>query len=283
MEVRVLGPLEVRLQGSSVPLGARMERALLTILVLEAGRVVAADRLTDLLWDGEPPPKAAAALHTKVAHLRRALQPDRTPRTDASVIVTAAPGYRLAREHLELDADRFEALVAEATGLLGRDDAAVVRLVDEALALWRGPAFGEFADEPFARAAAERLETLRLAAVELRATATLQLGDTAGAVAALQPHVAAHPLREQARAQLARALYVAGRQAEALAVLGEGRRLLREELGLDPGPDLRRLEQQILDQDAGPATERTVPAPRAQRLQPASQPAPRPRATSARS
>ena len=261
MEVRILGPLEVRLQGSPVPLGARMERALLTILVLEAGRVVPADRLTDLLWDGEPPPKAAAALHTKVAHLRRALQPDRTPRTDASVIVTAAPGYRLAREHLELDADRFETLVAEATGLLGRDDAAVVRLVDEALALWRGPAFGEFADEPFARAAAERLETLRLAAVELRATATLQLGDTAGAVAALQPHVAAHPLREQARAQLARALYVAGRQAEALTVLGEGRRLLREELGLDPGPDLRRLEQQILEQDAALQPSAPAPAP----------------------
>ena len=147
--------------------------------------MVAADRLTDLLWDGDPPPKAAAALHTKVAHLRRALQPDRTPRTDDSVIVTAAPGYRLAREHLDLDADRFEALVAEASALLGSDDAAAVRLADEALALWRGPAFGEFADEPFARAAAERLETLRLAVVELRATATLQLGDTAGAVAAL--------------------------------------------------------------------------------------------------
>lgn len=190
MEIRVLGPLEVRLQGSTAALGARMERALLTILVLEGGRVVPADRLTDLLWDGDPPPKAAAALHTKIARLRRALQPDRTPRTDSSVVVTAAPGYRLAREHMELDADRFEALVAEATRLLGGDDPAVVRLVDEALGLWRGPAFGEFADEPFARAAAERLETLRLAAVELRATANLRLGDTAGAVAALQPHVA---------------------------------------------------------------------------------------------
>jgi DNA-binding SARP family transcriptional activator len=266
MEVRVLGPLEVRLQGTPVPLGARMERALLTILVLEAGRVVPADRLTDLLWDGEPPPKAAAALHTKIAHLRRALQPDRTPRTDGSVLVTAAPGYRLARERVELDADLFEALVTEATALLGGDDARVVRLVDQALGLWRGPAFGEFAGEPFARAAAERLETLRLAAVELRAAATLRLGDTAAAVAALQPHVAAHPLREQARAQLARALYAAGRQAEALAVLGEGRRLLREELGLDPGPELRLLEQQILDHDD---TLRTTPAP-------APAPAPRP-------
>src|SRR5687768_2775442 len=158
MEVRVLGPLEVHRQGSPVPLGARMERALLTILVLEAGRVVPADRLIALLWDGAPPPKAAAALHTKVAHLRRALEPDRTARSDASVIVTAAPGYRLDRAHLELDADRFEARVAEATALLGSDDAGAVRLVDEALALWRGPAFGEFAEEPFARAAAERLE-----------------------------------------------------------------------------------------------------------------------------
>jgi DNA-binding SARP family transcriptional activator/energy-coupling factor transporter ATP-binding protein EcfA2 len=268
MEVRVLGPLEVLLDGVPVPVGARMERALLTILVLESGRVVPADRLADLLWDGEPPPKAAAALHTKIAHLRRALQPERAPRADGSLIVTAAPGYRLSREQLVVDADRFESLLAEAGKAAGRDPARAVDLVDTALASWRGPALGEFAEETFARAAAQRLETLRLAAVELRASATLALGDTAGAVAALQPHVAAHPLREQARAELARALYVAGRQAEALAVLAEGRRVLREELGLDPGPDLRRLEQQVLDQDEGlrrgsrpAATARPAPPP----------------------
>jgi DNA-binding SARP family transcriptional activator len=265
VEVRVLGPLEVCRDGVAVPLGARLQRAVLTILVLEAGRVVPADRLADLLWYGTPPPRTAASLHTTMAHLRRALEPDRAPRSGASVIETAAPGYRIAAADVEVDADRFERLLAEAGKLAGSDDAAAVRLLDEALGMWRGPALAEFADEPFARPAAERLETLRQGAVELRATALLALGDTARAVAELQAHLAAHPLRERARAALARALYGAGRHPEALAVLTEGRRLLRDELGLDPGPELRRLEQQILDHDVAlrpaPAAPPAPPAP----------------------
>ncbi|MGY1810688.1 BTAD domain-containing putative transcriptional regulator [Blastococcus sp. SYSU D00669] len=258
MEVRVLGPVEARRDGVPVHLNARMNRALLAILVLERGGVVAADRLVDLLWDGTPPPKATAALHTKVAHLRRALQPDRAPRSEDSLIRTSPAGYRIAREDVDLDADRFERLVGEARGLVAPDPRRALGLLDDALGLWRGPALAEFADQPFAEAFVQRLESLRLTAVELRAAARLGAGDTDRAVDELQPHVAAHPLREQARAQLARALYLAGRQADALAVLAEGRALLREELGLDPGPELQRLEQQILDHD--PALAPALPA-----------------------
>jgi DNA-binding SARP family transcriptional activator/energy-coupling factor transporter ATP-binding protein EcfA2 len=249
LEVRLLGPLEVRRQGEPVLLGARMERALLAVLVLEAGRVVPADRIVDLLWGDYPPPKAVPALHTKVAHLRRALQPDRAPRAGESVLVTEAPGYRLQRDALALDAERFEALVTRAGAAAERDPRATVALAEEALGLWRGPALGEFADEPFARATAQRWETLRLTAVELHAGALLGLGDVSRTVAELSPHVARHPLREQARSLLVRALYLSGQQAAALEVLSDGRRLLRDELGLDPGPELQRLERQILEHD----------------------------------
>ncbi len=249
MEVRLLGPLEVTQDGAPRPIGARLQRAVLAVLVLARGQVVPAERLADLLWGDHPPPKVSASLHTAVAHLRRALEPDRAPRTGSSVLVTAPPGYRVPREAVDVDADRFERLLAEAGPLLGTDDARAAGLLERALDLWRGPALAEFADEPFARADAERLETLRLTAVEQHAAAVLLAGDAARAVAALQVHVAAHPLREQARATLARALYLDGRQAQSLALLQEGRRLLREELGLDPGPELRRLEQQVLDQD----------------------------------
>ncbi|MDP9427553.1 MAG: hypothetical protein M3Q47_01120, partial [Actinomycetota bacterium] len=134
-------------------------------------------------------------LHTKVAHLRRALQPDRTPRAGESVLVTAAPGYRLARDQLTLDADRFEALVTRAAAATGEDPARALPLVTEALALWQGPALGEFADAPFARAATERWEALRLVAVELQAGALLRFGQVPRAVAELSAHVASHPLR----------------------------------------------------------------------------------------
>ncbi len=139
-----------------VPIGARLQRAALAVLVVEAGRLVPADRLADLLWRGSPPPKVAASLHTTVAHLRRALEPGRAPRSAGSVLVTAPPGYRLARETVEVDADVFERLLAEAGSLAGRDDARAVALLDDALALWRGPALAEFADEPFARTPADR-------------------------------------------------------------------------------------------------------------------------------
>lgn len=262
----MLGPMEVLRRGDPVPLGARMERALLAVLALEAGRVVPADRIVDLLWGEDPPPKAVPALHTKIAHLRRALEPDRAPRAGDSLLETVAPGYRLARAAVRLDADRFEELAARAAG--SADPAGAAAAAEEALALWRGPALGDFAGEPFARSAAERWEGLRRATVETHAAALIDLGDVPRAIAELQPHVAAAPLREQARALLARALYLSGQQAAGLEVLAEGRRLLREELGLDPGPELRELERRILDHDPllRPRGRRTASGPAGPRL-----------------
>ena len=248
LDVRVLGPLEVRRQEQPVVLGARLERALLAVLVLEAGRVVPADRIVDLLWGAAPPPKAVPALHTKVAHLRRALEPDRAPRAGESVLETVPPGYRLSRAALAVDADRFEELAARAAAT--DEPAVAAALAEQALGLWHGPALGEFSGEPFARAAVDRWEGLRLSTLETHAEALLALGNVPRAVAALQPHVTDHPLREQARALLARALYLSGQQAAALESLAQGRRLLREELGLDPGPELQELERRILDHDS---------------------------------
>ncbi|MGY1669979.1 BTAD domain-containing putative transcriptional regulator [Geodermatophilus sp. SYSU D00710] len=262
LRIGLLGPLEVRRDGVPVPVGARLQRAALAVLALEAGRLVPADRLADLLWHGSPPPKVTASLHSTIALLRRTLDPGRAPRSSGSVLLTAPPGYRLAREAVEIDADLFERLLGEARHAAG-DAARTVALLDDALALWRGPALAEFADEPFARAAADRWTELRQDAVEQRAAALLALGETGRAVADLQAHLAAAPLREQARASLARALYLGGRPGEALAVLAEGRRLLREELGLDPGPALRRVEERILRRDPAlqPAPVRSAPAP----------------------
>src|SRR3712207_1083615 len=123
MEVRVLGPLEARRNGVPVHINARMNRALLAILVVSRGEVVPADRIADLLWGDAPPPKATAALHTKVAHLRRALQPERAPRSEDSLIRTSPAGYRIARDDVELDADVFERLVEQARPLTGLDPA----------------------------------------------------------------------------------------------------------------------------------------------------------------
>ncbi|SNS84595.1 AAA ATPase domain-containing protein [Geodermatophilus saharensis] len=273
----MLGHLELRRDGVPVPIGARLQRAALTVLTVEAGRLVPVDRLADLLWNGAPPPKVAASVHTTIALLRRTLDPGRAPRSSGSVLLSAPPGYRLAREAVQIDADVFERLLVEAGSVAGRDDARAVALLDDALALWRGPALAEFADEPFARAAVDRWEGLRLGAVEQRAAALLGLGETGRAVADLQEHLTRSPLREQARATLARALYLAGRAADALAVLAEGRRLLRDELGLDPGPALREVEEQILRHDPGlrpapaptsPAASRPAPAPRPDRPPP---------------
>ncbi|MGY1693876.1 BTAD domain-containing putative transcriptional regulator [Geodermatophilus sp. SYSU D00814] len=270
--IGVLGHLELRRDGVPVPIGARLQRAALTVLTVEAGRLVPADRLADLLWNGAPPPKVAASVHTTIALLRRTLEPGRAPRSSGSVLLSAPPGYRLAREAVEIDADVFERLLAATGRLAGRDDARAVALLDDAPALWRGPALAEFADEPFARAAVDRWEGLRLGAVEQRAAALLGLGDTGRAIADLQEHLTRSPLREQARATLARALYLAGRAADALAVLTEGRRLLRDELGLDPGPALREVEEQILRHDPGLRPARTPPSPAASR--PAPEPPP---------
>ncbi|MGR6318330.1 BTAD domain-containing putative transcriptional regulator [Micromonospora soli] len=261
----VLGPVEAVGDRGPVPLRGARQRAVLARLLVARGRVVPVDRLVGDLW-AEPPEGAVAAVRTFVADLRRALEPDRPPRQPARLLVTSPPGYALPAAPDTVDAGRFEAAVGEAGELLaaGRAGVALADL-DDALALWRGPAYAEFADQGWARAEIDRLDELRMLAVERRAAALLALGRTAEAASDLGAHTAAQPFREEAWHLLAVALYRAGRQGDALAALRRARAALVRELGVDPGPRLRRLEADILAQaphlDAPPAGV-GAPAPR---------------------
>jgi predicted ATPase/DNA-binding SARP family transcriptional activator len=248
MRFGILGPLDVADGERPIAVPGAKPRTLLVLLVLHAGRVVPAERLIDGLWGEHLPADPANALQALVSRLRRALDP--TGALD--LLVSRPPGYLLAVDPDQVDAVRFERLAADGHVALaaGRPDAAAARL-DEGLALWRGPALADVAHEPFAAGEVARLTELRLAAVEDRVEADLALGRHAAVVGELEALVAEHPLRERLRGQLMRALYRSGRQAEALAAYRRTRSLLGEELGLDPGPELRRLEAAMLAQDAG--------------------------------
>jgi len=252
MEFGVLGPLEVRDRSGPVRVPGAKERALLADLLVNAGRVVSADRLVEDLWADDPPGNPANTLQGRVSALRRALGP-----AGAGLVVTRPPGYVLEADPGQVDAARFERLVAEAVALGAPGGPRATRLLEEALGLWRGPALAEFADQPWAQAEAARLEELRLVATEARAQLRLAAGDHAGLVGELEGLVAAHPTRERPRGQLMLALYRSGRQADALALYGETRATLAEELGIDPSPELQRLHQAILVQD--PALEAAEP------------------------
>ncbi|MEO6083548.1 MAG: BTAD domain-containing putative transcriptional regulator, partial [Umezawaea sp.] len=244
MRFGVLGSLEAVDEHGPVNLKGPRHRAVLARLLVARGRVVPASVLIDDLWD-EAPDGALGAVQTFVGALRKAVEPDRPPRTPARLLVTAPPGYALRAEPEAVDAQRFEAAVAAAAAL--RPEAALP-VLDEALGLWRGPAYAEFADQAWARGEAARLDEVRLLAVARRAEAALALGRAAEAVPDLEAHVAAHPLHEDGRRLLALALYRTGRQGDALATLRQAREVLRAELGVDPGEDLRRLEADILAQ-----------------------------------
>ncbi len=242
MEYRILGPLEVRAGDGPVELRGVRQRELLAVLLLHANEIVSSDRLIDELWQGDPPPTAAKIVQNSVSQLRRLLEPE--------LLVTRSPGYLLRVEPGELDADRFERVVEQARADLAAGDAAkAAEQLREALALWRGPALVDFTDAPFARVESARLEELRLAATEDRIEAELALGRHGDLVAELEALVAQHPLRERLRAQLMVALYRSGRQAEALRVYHETREVLVEELGLEPGRALQRLERAVLAHD----------------------------------
>ena len=238
-EFRLLGPVELVLEGEVVPLRAAKPRALLAILLLSRNRVVSLDRIVDELWSDEPPETATKAAQVYVSQLRKLLG-DRLERR--------APGYVLRVEEGEADADRFEALLARADEQRERGDDAAETLA-EALALWRGPALGEFAEAPFAAAEAARLEELRLTAVERRVDVDLERGRYGAVVAELERLVRDQPLRERPHEQLMLALYRSGRQADALAVYRALRERLAYELGLTPSAALRDLERRILQQD----------------------------------
>lgn len=254
MDFCVLGPLEVRDdEGAELALAAGRQQALLVALLLNANEVVLTDRLVDELWGERVPPTAVKAIHNHVSQLRRTLGDAR--------LLTHGHGYVLAVGPGELDLQRFEQLVDEGTRALEAGDAGpAASILRGALALWRGPALGEFAYESFAEGPALRLEELRLGALEKRIEADLALGRHAELIGELEELVSAHPLRERFRAQLMLALYRSGRQAEALEAYREETRILDEELGLEPGDELRELERAILRQDEalGPAARTPV-------------------------
>jgi DNA-binding SARP family transcriptional activator len=250
LEFRVLGPLEVLADGRRLDLAGPRQRAVLAALVIDVGAVVSADRLIDELWGDAPPASATGSLQAYVSNLRRVLEPDRPPRAPARVLASRPPGYVLQVEPDQVDAVRFERRLAHARALLdGGHPPEARRVVAEALGLWRGPAYADFAFEPFAASAIARLEELRLTAEEVHGEALLRSGDAATAVAEMERLAADHPLRERVRELLVWALYRCGRQADALRECDAARALLREELGVDPGPGLARLEAQILDHD----------------------------------
>ncbi|WP_328425545.1 AAA family ATPase [Micromonospora sp. NBC_00389] len=244
----VLGPVTAAAGRGPVPLRGPRQRSVLARLLIARGRVVPVDRLVEDLWE-VPPEGAVGAIRTFVADLRRALEPDRPPRQPPRLLVTEPPGYVLRAAPEAVDAERFEAAVGEAGPLLaaGRPALALADL-DEALGLWRGPAYADCAGEVWAVAEINRLDELRLLAVERRAEALLALGRPDEAAADLPAHLASHPLREDAWRLLAIARYRSGRQGEALAALRQARDVLVTELGVDPGPELRRLEAEILAQ-----------------------------------
>ncbi|HEX7187375.1 MAG TPA: BTAD domain-containing putative transcriptional regulator [Actinomycetes bacterium] len=267
LRIGVLGEMTAVRDGAVVDLGGPRQRAVLGLLVLARGDVVPADRLADALWADQAPPSATSALQAYVSHLRRRLEPDRGPRDRGSVIARQGPGYALRVDDLGVDSWDFERLLLRAGTAESATEAH--RLLDEALALWRGPAFADHIGEAWADAEATRLTGLRDVAREQRLEARLGSGESAVLVPEIEGLVAEDPLREERWRLLVLALYRAHRQADALAALRRARATLSEELGVDPGPALRSLEAEVLAQSpaldapartAAPA-ESAAPAP----------------------
>lgn len=240
LEYRLLGPLEVVDDGRPLRLGGPKQRATLAILLLNANRVVSIDRIADDLYAGSPPVTAVTQVQRQISELRKVLGP-------TAGIETQPPGYVLRVSPESTDLGRFERLAEEAA----RSEAARAgELLREALGLWRGAPLAGLSDEPFAAAAVGRLDEIRLVAVERRIEAELELGRHRELVGELETLHAEEPLRERFLAQLMLALYRSGRQADALTAFREARQTLVDELGIEPTPALRQLEQAILRQDA---------------------------------
>jgi YVTN family beta-propeller protein len=248
VDLRLLGPVEVRLEDGPVELGPRKQRAVLAMLALQAGRTVSADRLVEGLWGEEPPSSAAKMVQLYVSHLRPLLD------GNGARIVTRAHGYELDVAESEVDALRFERLVEESHPR-------------EALALWRGEALADVAHEPFAGAEIRRLDALRLRATESAVDADLEAGLHAEVIGELEALVAEHPLREHLHAQYMLALYRSRRQSEALEAYRTARAGLVDQIGVEPGVELRALQDAILAQDPAldlprPGTAEPVLGPR---------------------
>jgi DNA-binding SARP family transcriptional activator len=242
MEFRILGPLEAVENGTTLPLGGPRPRAVLALLLLNANRVVPADRVMDELWGDDQPEAGKTVLHGYVSGLRKVLGSD--------AITTRGPGYVVSVADSDFDLRRFEHSldVAREETRCGRHEAAAT-VLREGLGQWRGPALADFQYEPFAQAAIVRLEELRLTALEQRIEADLACGRHAELVGELEALVGQHPLRERLPGQLMLALYRCGRQAEALDAYQRARRALVDELGIEPTHALHELEGAILRQD----------------------------------
>jgi WD40 repeat protein/DNA-binding SARP family transcriptional activator/class 3 adenylate cyclase len=241
LQFRVLGPLEVDAGGGSIQLGGPKQRAVLAHLLIRPNELVPAERLIDEVWGEEPPERVRNIVQTYISHLRKALGPDR--------ILSQAPGYRLRVEPSELDAARFDALVRDAKKALVEDPNHAVGLLEDALALWRGPALADLADHPSLVAETTRLDDQRLEAQEDRVQALLAAGAHTSAIRELEGLIGHHPLRERLWNMLMLALYREGRQGEALQAFQRAREILADELGIDPSPELARLHERILKQD----------------------------------
>lgn len=250
MEFLILGPIEVRDGDRALGLGGPRQRLVLAHLVLQANRVISTDRLIELTWGDESPDAARQALFAYVSRLRKLL--------GAGRIVARPPGYALVAAGSEVDALRFADLVEQARGFAG-DPTAASALLGQALDLWRGPALSDLADHAQLRADIGRLEELRLGALADRIQLQIELGDLREAVPALERLVIEHPLRERLWGQLVLALYRSGRQADALAAYQRSREILRQELGVDPSPELRQLHEQVLRQDPALSPTDAVP------------------------
>ncbi|GAA2382648.1 BTAD domain-containing putative transcriptional regulator [Dactylosporangium salmoneum] len=246
LSVSVLGDLTATLRGEPVDLGGRRQRAVLAVLVLNRGDIVPTDRLVDCVWGDHQPVSAAGALQAYISHLRRRLEPGGTARSRGNVIASRPPGYAIVLDEEAVDAWRFDALVHGALRL--RSYAEQRDLLDGALRLWQGPAYAEYADEPWAQAEAARLGELREVAREEVLAARLALGESAVLVPELEALVADQPLREKRWRLLVVALYRAHRQGDALGALRRARQTLSDQLGVDPGPALRALEAEVLAQ-----------------------------------
>lgn len=255
VEWRVLGPLEVLVEGNAVPLGAPKQRALLIALLLRPNQVVSVDRIIDDVWGERAPRTAQHSVQLYVSELRKTLGDDRGVR-----IITRTPGYELRVDPESIDVVRFERLVDEGVGALASNPAVAVSLLEEALGLWRGPALADVAYEDFAQSEICRLEDLRLDGEDALDEARLAAGEGGSLVARLRRRAEDHPLRERTRGLYMQALAASGRQADALRAFQDLRRRLGEELGIDPSPELRLLEERILLQDPALTPVRAIPA-----------------------
>ncbi len=279
VRVGILGAAEARLDGVGIDLGTRKQRALLAALAMRRGQPVGQDALVDMLWGDAPPTAVTATLQGYVARLRRALEPERPPRAPSEVLVTQQTGYALNLPEESLDAAVFEAAVSSAhqrlgSGMTAEPDAAELEQLftslNKGLSLWRGLPYTELEDAPAAQAERARLEELRAIALEDRAVAALGLGRHAMVAGELEVLTATYPLRERLWGLRALALTRSGRQADALEVLRQVRDLLADELGLEPGAELRALQTAVLRQD--PSLEWTAARTIPQQRTPSSQP-----------